>query len=122
KNQRKFQLYKVDLNNDGNKEVFVNFMTSYFCGTGGCTILLLNSNLKKINKFTVIRTLYIEKTLQNGWRVLMTKSEGNWVKLMYKNGAYPSNPTVLKPTNELPSENAEILFKEDSSKLKTYNF
>ncbi|MFD1079553.1 DUF6624 domain-containing protein, partial [Longispora fulva] len=39
--QRKFQLFQIDLNNDGEKEVFVNFITPYFCGSGGCTILLL---------------------------------------------------------------------------------
>ncbi len=121
-NQRKFQLYKIDLNNDGNIEVFVNFMTSYFCGTGGCTILLLNSNLEMINKFTSIRTLYVEQTLQNDWRVLLTKPDGNWRKLIYENGAYPSNPSMVETTNEFPSGHAEIMFDEDYSKQKTYNF
>lgn len=54
--QRKFQLYLIDLNNDGKQEVFVNFNTSYFCGTGGCSILLLNDQLDPITKFTVTRT------------------------------------------------------------------
>ena len=121
-NQRKFQLYKIDLNNDGNKEVFVNFITSYFCGTGGCTILLLNSNLKMINKFTSTRTLFVEKTLQNDWRVLLTKSEGNWKKLIYESGSYPSNPTMVETTNEFPSGHAEIMFDENYSRPKTYNF
>ena len=44
KSDRKFQFYKVDLNDDGQDEVFVRFLTSYFCGTGGCTFLLLDKS------------------------------------------------------------------------------
>ena len=38
-NDRQFQFYKIDLNNDGNQEIFVRLMSSYFCGSGGCTFL-----------------------------------------------------------------------------------
>lgn len=120
--QRKFQLYKIDLNNDGNDEVFVNFMNSYFCGTGGCTVLLLDSDLELITRLSPTRTLYVEKILENGWSVLFTETEGNWKKLIYKNGTYPSNPTMVETTNELPSDQAQIMFDEESSKLKTYTF
>ncbi|MCK5816185.1 MAG: hypothetical protein KAH07_09595 [Flavobacteriaceae bacterium] len=122
KDQRKFQLYKIDLNNDGENEIFVNFMTSYFCGTGGCTILLLNNDFEMITKFSVTKTLFVEKILQNGWRILMTKSEGNWKELVYKNDSYPSNPSMVKTTTIFPSGHAEIMFDEDYSKPKTYDF
>ena len=121
-NKRKFQLYKIDLNDDGKNEVLVNFFTSYFCGTGGCTLLLLDNNLKMINKFTSTRTLFVEQTLQNNWRILMTESEGSWRKLIYLNGSYPSNPSMEEKTTEFPSGNAEILFDENYSNPKTYNF
>ena len=39
---RKFQMYKIDLNKDGKQEIFVRFLTPYFCGTGGCNFLLLD--------------------------------------------------------------------------------
>ena len=121
-NQRKFQFYKIDLNNDGKNEVFVNFLTSYFCGSGGCTLLLLDHKLAKINKFTATRTLFVEQTLQNNWRVILTESEGSWRKLVYINGSYPSNPSMVKTTDEFPGDESEILFQEGSSKLKTYTF
>lgn len=120
--QRKFQLYKIDVNKDGNEEVFVNFMTSYFCGTGGCTVLLLNNDLDLITRFSPIRTIYGEETIENGWRVLMTESEGNWRKLIYQNDTYPSNPSMVETTNDTPSQQAEIMFDADYSKSKTYNF
>lgn len=55
--QRKFNLYKVDLSNDGNDEVFVKFATIYFYGTGSCTILLLDSNMKLITQLSSTRLI-----------------------------------------------------------------
>ena len=120
--QRKFQLYKVDLNNDGKDEVFINFITSYFCGTGGCTVLLLTNNLELITRFSPTQTLYVEKSVENDWSVLLTHTEGSWRQLIYENGTYPSNPTMVEAMNQLPNENAEKIFNEDLSKQKTYNF
>lgn len=122
--QRQFQFYQIDLNNDGENEVFVNLMTSYFCGSGGCTILLLNNQLKPITKFTAIRTpLFAEQTLKNGWRILLTKSEGEFKEMIYNNGTYPSNPSVIeKAPYDAPSGHAEIMFDINFSKPKTYNF
>ena len=120
--QKKFQIYKVDLNGDGNDEVFVNFMTTYFCGTGGCTVLLLSSDLDLITRFSPIRTLYVEETLENGWKVLLTESEGTWRKLIYENATYPSNPSIVQATNDTPTEQAEVLFDADYSQPETYNF
>lgn len=121
-NQRRFQLYKIDLNNDGKDEVFVKFITSYFCGTGGCTLLLLDNNFKLITKFTAIRTLYVEQTFQNNWKVIMTKSQGSWRKLIYANGSYPSNPSMVDITTQSPNSQVEIMFDANNSKAKTYTF
>lgn len=120
--QKKFQLYKVDLNNDGDEEIFVNFITSYFCGTGGCTLLLLDSNLELITKFSPTQTLYVENALTNDWSVLLTKSEGKWRELIYEFGTYASNPTMVDAVNKTPSEHAKILFDQNGSKTKTYRF
>lgn len=121
---RIFQLYEIDLNNDGNKEVFVNFVSPYFCGSGGCTLLLLNSDLKLITKFTVTRTpIYAEKELANGYKKLLNESGGEWKELIYDGKQYPSNPTLLKKSKiEQPSYEAEIIFDEKYLKAKTYTF
>ncbi len=122
--QRKFQLYQIDLNNDGKNEVFVNFMTSYFCGTGGCTSLLLSPELKTITKFTVTRTpLWVEQTVKNGWKIILTRSQGELKELNYTNGTYPSNPSMVeKAPYDASSGNAEILFDDNFSPPKTYSF
>lgn len=120
---RKFQLQEIDLNNDGKKEIFVNFMTPYFCGTGGCSILLLNDKIEPITKFTVTRTpIYVEKVAENEWRALLTQSEGKWRKLIYKDNSYPINPSMVETSKDAASEDAEILFEKDDENIKTYSF
>lgn len=120
--QRKFQFETMDLNNDGNKEVFVYFNTSYFCGTGGCTILLLNDKLEPITEFTVTRPpLFFEETTENGWRTILMKSENKWRNLIYEDGTYPSNPSIVETTDDTPTESTQQLFAEDNP-LESYSF
>lgn len=119
--EKKFQLYKVDLNNDGSMEVFVNFITPYFCGSGGCTVLLLNNNLELITRFSPTKTLFVGEQMENNWKVLITRVDADWKKLVYENGSYPSNPTMVELGMDLP-ENAKKIFDEDHSKQKTYLF
>ena len=85
---RKFQFYKIDLNNDGNEEIFVRFMSSYFCGSGGCTFLLLDKYGEVITKFTVTRApIFVESTKVNGWSVLLVKDAGVLKELTFENGS-----------------------------------
>ncbi|TXD47213.1 hypothetical protein [Polaribacter sp. IC073] len=121
-NQRKFQFYKVDLNNDGKEEIFIKLMTSYFCGSDGCTLLLLDNNLNLINRFSPTQTFYIDENIENDWNILITKTEGNWRKLVYKSGAYPSNPTLVEKINEKQRKNGQIIFDKKNNKAKTYTF
>lgn len=119
---RKFNLYQADLNNDGRNETFVNFFTPYFCGTGGCTLLLLDSDLKVITRFTVTETpLYIDFSYKNNWMVLFVKSGGQWRSLTFKDGKYPSNPSVVKNSVTGPSDNAKVVFS-DLQRTKVYDF
>jgi len=124
KSDRKFQFYKVDLNTDGNDEIFVRFLTPYFCGTGGCTFLLLDHEGEIITKFTVTRApIFVEKKDVNGWAILLVKDAGVFKELTYKNGTYPSNPSMLsKAPYDAPSGHAEVLFDKDFGNAKTYEF
>lgn len=121
---RKFQFYKIDLNDDGMEEIFVRFFSSYFCGTGGCTLLLLDNDLKIITNFSVTRPpIYAEKTRANGWAILLVKDAGVFKELAFKDGTYPSNPSVLpKAPYDAPSGHAEVLFDDELYKSKTFNF
>lgn len=124
KEERKFQFQTVDLNNDGQQELFINFITPYFCGSGGCTLLLLDNDWKKITRFTVTSTpIMIEPNKEQKWAVLMVKDNGVWKDLIYKNGKYPSNPSLLsKSKADAPSGHAQVIFSDEFSPAKTFDF
>lgn len=120
--QRKFQFHTIDLNNNGDEEIFVNFGTTYFCGTGGCTVLLLNKNMELITKFSPVRTLFVEAITANGWRILSTQAQDSWKALTYENGTYPSNPTVVEKNAAAPKNDAIKFFDQDQPPSKIYTF
>lgn len=121
---RKFQFYKLDLNADGKEEIFIRFMTSYFCGSGGCTFLLLDKYGSIITKFSVTRPpIFVEPSKENGWARLLVKDSGVFKELLFNNGTYPSNPSVLpKAPYDAPSGHAQVMFDDDFYKSKTIEF
>lgn len=115
-NQRKFRYEQIDLNGDGKKEIFVSFFTPYFCGTGGCAMILLDNSLKPVARFTVTRPpVFVDSATQNGWKILYLKDGNQWKELMYENGKYPSNPSILPDTSKRPSDKAAILFQDNQT-------
>lgn len=123
-NDRKFQFYKIDLNGDGNDEIFVRFMGPYFCGSGGCTFLLLDKYGEIITRFTVTRApIFVESNKINDWSLLLVKDSGVFKELTFKDGSYPSNPSMLpKAPYDAPSGHAQVLFHDELYESKTYEF
>jgi hypothetical protein len=123
-NDRKFQFYKIDLNADGNEEIFVRLMGPYFCGSGGCTFLLLDKYGEIITKFTVTRApVFVESTKVNGWSLLLVKDSGVFKELIFKDGTYPNNPSVLdKAPYDAPSGHAQVMFDDENFACQTFEF
>jgi len=123
-NDRKFQFYKIDLNEDGNEEIFIRFDGPYFCGSGGCTLLLLDKYGEVITIFTVTRPpIFVETTKVNGWSLLLVKDAGVFKELTFENGSYPTNPSLLpKAPYDAPSGHAEVLFDDELYKYQTFTF
>ena len=121
---RQFQFYKTDLNEDGHDEIFVRLMVPYFCGSGGVTFLLLDKYGELITKFTVTRApIFIEPSKVNGWSLLLVRDSGVFKELVFENGTYPSNPSVLpKAPYDAPSGHAELMFDENFAKSKTFTY
>jgi len=113
--QREFQYEEVDLNDDGIKEYLVGFNNSYFCGSGGCTYYLLHNNGTVITIFTVSETPFIVmvSSKTNGWRDILVKSDGWLRQLKFDGKTYPSNPSVLREFNEIPSDDAYRLLWDE---------
>ncbi|MDZ7614753.1 MAG: hypothetical protein U5K51_14425 [Flavobacteriaceae bacterium] len=68
-NSRKFIFFEYDLNEDGKKEIFVGLTGGYFCGSGGCTQLILDDQGNVISTFSVSDyPVIIDNNKTSGWR------------------------------------------------------
>jgi hypothetical protein len=124
---RQFQCYPIDLNGDKLEEVFVRFQSKHFCGTGGCTFLILdNACTKLLQEFSVSDApFFVEQEKKNGWNVLLVQSDGAFRMLeANKKGKYPENPSVIKPIpNFAPSGHAQVLFDDkNDTPCRTFRF
>lgn len=122
--ERQFQFFEIDLNDDGKKEIFVRMFGPYFCGSGGCSFLLLDSYGEIITHFTVTRApFFIEKNKKNGWSILLVKDAGVFKELLFNNGSYDSNPSLLeKAPYDAPSGHAILVFDDEFLPSKTFRF
>lgn len=102
---RKFIFFEYDLNDDGNKEIFVGLTGPYFCGSGGCTQYILDHQGNVITRFTVSDyPVVIDNYKTNGWKDLFIYS-GNKNRIVKFDGKkYPSNPSTLPELKVLPGD------------------
>jgi hypothetical protein len=98
-------LYNLnDLNGDGKKEVIVYVMGDSWCGSGGCTTLILEpqgSYYKVVTKLTITNLpICLLKTSSHGWHSLTVWVHRGGVlspyeaELRFDGKTYPENPTV----------------------------
>lgn len=102
---RKFIFFEFDLDGDDRKEIFVGTTGPYFCGTGGCTQFILNSQGEVISMFTVSDypvVISLDKT--NGWYDLFILSGGEFRVVKFDGKAYPKNPSILPKLGTLPGD------------------
>ncbi len=116
----------VDLKGD-RKEIIVYLTGPEWCGSGGCTALILSaddSSYRVVTKLTVAqRPIRVLAATSNGWHSLGVWVRGGGVQAGYEavlsfNGkTYPSNPT-LAPRSTAKAE-GKIVIPEELKDLKT---
>ncbi len=104
-----------DLNGDGIPEALVYLLGGGWCGSGGCTTLVLGqsgNSWKIVTKVTVTRLpIRVLSNASNGWHKIGVWVQGGGIlkgyeaELSFDGKAYPSNPTV-QPAKRL-AEKAE---------------
>lgn len=120
---RKFQLFEYDLNEDGSKEIFVALNGSYFCGSGGCSFLLLDSSGNLISNFTVsTRPFVVLPEKKNGYHHLMVYSNKAWRVLQFDGKKYPSNPSILPAATLLPGDGLPRLLNTTQEPYPSFYF
>lgn len=121
--QRKFKYHSYDLNNDKKDEYLVAPIGNYYCGTGGCSFYILDTDGKQLAGFTVSDfPVYVAATSTEGWSDLIITSDGKNHHIKMKNGKYPSNPSV-EPLHkaDLPDTTPKLLNIYEGA-YPTFNF
>ena len=100
---------QIDLNGDGIQDSLVLLENSYFCGTGGCTMLVFKgtkSGFEFVSRSTLIRSpVLVSDTKTHGWRDLLVEVSGGGatpkkVALKFTGSKYPLNPSTQPPLSK----------------------
>lgn len=94
----------VDLNDDGKPEAIVYLAGRGWCGTGGCTTLVLastKSSFRVVSKIAVTRPpIRVLDTKSKGWHDISVRVQGGGLqagyeaRLSFDGETYPSNPSL----------------------------
>ena len=94
----------VDLNGDGKPEAVVYLSSNDWCGSGGCTTLILvrdGNPWRLLTKVTITRPpIRVLATKSNGWRSIGVWVQGGGIQpgyeaeLRFDGKKYPSNPST----------------------------
>jgi hypothetical protein len=119
---RKFSVEEIDLNRDNQPEVIVAMQGSYFCGSGGCTLLIFDPTGKLLSRFSVVRTpIGIDDNATKGWRNLLLPSRGRLHLVKFDGTKYPSNPSVQPVIDFSETKGVVSIFvTDDPEKVFTF--
>ena len=108
----------ADLNADGRLEAFVYVTDQAYCGSGGCTLVVLSpqgTSYRVVLRSTVTQLpIRVLQTSTRGWRDVGVTVAGGVItraytaRLRFDGHRYPSNPTV-PPAVPLKSPTGEVL-------------
>lgn len=120
---RTFTLFEYDLNEDNKKEILVAQNGPYFCGSGGCTIILFSPEGNTITTFTVTRTpVIVLPDRSNGWNDLLLESNGKFHRLKFDGKKYPSNPSTAPVFAMIPGDELPRLLNTSNEPFPNFTF
>jgi hypothetical protein len=108
----------ADLNGDGRSEAFVYVTDQSYCGSGGCTLVVLSPqgrSYRVVLRSTVTKLpISLLPTSTRGWRDVGVSVAGGGInrpymaRLRFNGRRYPSNPTV-PPAVPLKESSGRVL-------------
>ena len=108
----------VDLKDDGTQEAVVYFTGDGWCGSGGCTTLILaptGSSYTVITKITITRPpVCILASKSNDWHDISVRVQGGGIvhaydaKLPFDGKTYPSNPSIPPARRLVENADGEV--------------
>ena len=132
--QEKTTRYKsafVSLADEGSREVIVYLSGDGWCGSGGCTTLILATegpSYRVVTKITITRPpVRVLTGKANGWHNISVQVRGGGVhpgyvaELMFDGNSYPNNPSA-PPARELSGKNiGEVVVPYDGEGTPLYH-
>lgn len=119
--ETRYQIAEIDLNGDKKKDTLVLFQDSYWCGTGGCSMLVFtnkNNNFKLVSEISLVREpVIVSATKTKNWRDIIVHVSGGGgetknVVLKFNGSSYPTNPSMLKPlATNAQTQGTEVFFE-----------
>ncbi|MGH9639127.1 MAG: hypothetical protein ACRD3Y_03640 [Bryobacteraceae bacterium] len=108
--QTRFSFAFVDLNGGGARQAIVYLTGSFWCGSGGCTALILDregATYRVVTRLTVTRPpIYVLKSMTDGWHDIAVFVAGGGIlngyeaRLSFNRRRYSGNPTIA-PANPI---------------------
>jgi hypothetical protein len=109
----------VDLRDDGTQEVIVYLTSKVWCGTGGCTMLVLapdGPTYRIVTRITVTRPpIRILDAKSNGWHDIGVQVRGGGAQpgyeaeLPFDGKTYPRNPSMLPARRAVKNAAGEVV-------------
>lgn len=113
----------IDLNDDGNREVFAYLVGSYVSGSGGSSAIVFERDgeeYKALSRFSLVRNpIIISDSKTNGYRDIIMSVSGGGVEQFYSHikfdgKTYPGNPSVQEEVSS-DSISGTAIISEDIS-------
>lgn len=105
----------MDLNSDGTDDAIVLMQGMEWCGSGGCTMLVLkgeDDGYTVTSRSTVTRApIRASHSLSNGWRDLIVHSDGTEKLLQSGGSGYPLNPSMELSATPQQTDSADIVLE-----------
>jgi hypothetical protein len=103
---RNFIFNEIDLNDDGKNEYIVGLTGGDWCGSGGCTMLVLTNAFKLNTKMTVVEfPVYIgapasTEVTKKYSNIYIENRDGSVAKMAWNGTKYPTNPSTAPKVNK----------------------
>lgn len=107
---RHFIYNAVDLNDDGKDEYLVGLIGGDWCGSGGCTMLILDNKMKQNTYMTVVNyPVYVgapggAEVTKGYSNIYIENRDGSVAKMAWNGKKYPTNPSTAPKVDKKITE------------------
>jgi hypothetical protein len=106
----RYSYHLVDLNGDGKLDAIVYPVGFYFCGTGGCTLMIfqgVGTGFQSVGQVSVSRTpIVVTSAKTNGWKNLIRTTAGGGLPLNYSYLRYRPGTGTYQSEEQVPTNTA----------------